>query len=85
MRTIDPPSRLTAPGVPRDINSASGAAATATAAEVLAAREKDEGKTVWRAPRGGVRRAVVAEVVKAVVAKGGVGEEVLGGLEGVET
>lgn len=32
-----------------------------------------------------MRRAVVAEVVKAVVAKGGVGEEVLGGLEGVET
>jgi hypothetical protein len=27
----------------------------------------------------------VAEAVKLVVAKGGVGEEVLGGLEGVET
>jgi exosome complex component RRP42 len=51
----------------------------------LAAREKDEGRGVWRAPRGGVRRGVVAEAVKMVVAKGGVGEEVLGGLEGVET
>lgn len=85
MRTIDPPSRLTAAGVPRDVNSASGAAATASASEVLAAREKDEGRGVWRAPRGGVRRGVVTEVVKLLVAKGGVGEEVLGGLEGVET
>ncbi|KAM0723290.1 hypothetical protein Q7P37_001491 [Cladosporium fusiforme] len=85
MRTIDPPSRLTAAGVPRDVNSASGAAATASAGEVLAAREKDEGRGVWRAPRGGVRRGVITEVVKMLVAKGGVGEEVLGGLEGVET
>lgn len=85
MRTIDPPSRLTAAGVPRDVNSATGAAATASAGEVLAAREKDEGRGVWRAPRGGVRRGVVAEAVKMIVAKGGVGEEVLGGLEGVET
>lgn len=85
MRTIDPPSRLTAAGVPRDVNSATGAAATASASEVLAAREKDEGRGVWRAPRGGVRRSVVLEAVKTIVAKGGVGEEVLGGLEGVET
>jgi exosome complex component RRP42 len=85
MRTIDPPSRLTAAGVPRDVNSVTGAAATASASEVLAAREKDEGRGVWRAPRGGVRRGVVTEAVKLIVAKGGVGEEVLGGLEGVET
>lgn len=39
---------------------------------------------VWRPRRGGVKRRVIASIVKMVLKKGGVGEEVLEGLEGVE-
>lgn len=84
MRTIDPPSRLTAAGVPSALNSASGAVATASAGEILAAREKDEAQSVWRPPRGGIKRGTVSKMVKLVVEKGGVGEEVMAGLAAVE-
>lgn len=39
---------------------------------------------VWRPRRGGIKRGVIARIVKMVLKKGGVGEEVLEGLEGVE-
>ena len=42
----------------------------------------DEG--VWRPPRGGMKRDVVKRMVKMVVEKGGVAEEVLDGLEGLD-
>ena len=84
MRTIDPPSRLTAAGVPSALNSASGAVATASAGEILAAREKDGAQSVWRPPRGGVKRGTVNRMVRMVLEKGGVGEEVLAGLAAVE-
>lgn len=84
LRTVDPPSRLTAAGVPTALNATAGAGAL-SAAEALALREKDQGQTVWRPPRGGVRRGLVARMIKIVVEKGGVGEEVLEGLAGVET
>lgn len=79
LRTVDPPSRLTAAGVPIAANAGAGGA------EAVMAREKDQGQTVWRPPRGGVRRAVMAKMIKMVVERGGVGEEVLEGLAGVET
>ncbi|OQO12159.1 hypothetical protein B0A48_02799 [Cryoendolithus antarcticus] len=84
IRTVDPPSRLTAAGVPSSLGSAGGAVATATNAEVLLARERDEIGSVWRPPRGGVGRKVIARMVKMVVESGGVADEVMGGLEGVE-
>lgn len=37
---------------------------------------------VWNPPRGGMKRGLVAGVVKSVVEEGGVGEEVLEALEG---
>lgn len=40
------------------------------------------GGGVWKKRAGGVRREVVRRVVDLVVSKGGVGEEVLAGLEG---
>ena len=85
LRTVDPPSRLTAAGVPAALNSTAGGAGSLSAAEALALRERDQGQSIWRPPRGGVRRALVARIVKMVVERGGVGEEVLAGLEGVET
>ncbi|KAK5164852.1 Exosome complex component rrp42 [Saxophila tyrrhenica] len=84
LRTVDPPSRLTGAGVPTALNTTAGGTSL-SAAEALALREKDQGQTVWRPPRGGVKRAMIAKMIKMVTEKGGVGQEVLEGLAGVET
>ena len=84
LRTVDPPSRLTSAGVPNSVNTTAGGTAL-NSAQALALREKDEGQTVWQPPRGGVKRALVAKMIKMVVENGGVGLEVLDGLAGVET
>lgn len=81
LRTIDPPSRLTAAGVPNNSNSTTGGF---SAAEALELREKDAGMTVWRPPRGGMSRAQMSQIIKAVIAEGGVGQEVMEGLQGVD-
>lgn len=86
IRTVDPPSRLTQPAVPNSENvSMSGATAPTEDAAVLnpATGEQDV-PGVWRPRRGGLKRAVITKMVKMVLEKGGVGEEVLEGLEGVE-
>ncbi len=59
IRTIDPPSRVSA--------SAAGA------------EEAEVG--VWQAKRGGLGRKAVARMVRMVTEKGGVGEEILAGME----
>ena len=84
LRTIDPPSRLTSAGVPSSMNTTAGGAALPTA-EALALREKDQGQSVWRPPRGGMRRALIAKTIRMIVEKGGVGQDVLDGLAAVET
>lgn len=83
LRTVDPPSRLTASGVPDSVNSTAGGSASAEA--VLKLREEDAGRTIWRPPRGGIGRVVMSRMIKAVVEKGGVGQEVMDGLQSVET
>jgi len=40
------------------------------------------GEGGWRAMKGGMGRAVLGRMVRMCVERGGVGEEVLGGLEG---
>lgn len=47
-----------------------------------AEEDEDAGGGVWRKRRGGVGRDVLRRMVDLVVRKGGVGEEVLAGLEG---
>ncbi|KAK8025136.1 hypothetical protein PG990_002959 [Apiospora arundinis] len=104
VRTIDPPSRLTPPGVPNSVNAtawgtmtAATAAATATPAGSLKAAESSAPKHpdarvtetedvvgVWKAPRGGAKFAMLGAMVAKVLERGGVAEEVLDGLEGVE-
>lgn len=81
IRSIDPPSRLTQPGIPNSEN-VNMLGATAAPGEETGGQEEVEG--VWRPRRGGVKRSVIARMVKTVLGKGGVGEEVLEGLEGVE-
>ncbi|KAJ5173393.1 hypothetical protein N7492_005986 [Penicillium capsulatum] len=80
IRTVDPPSRLTQSAVP---NSETTPGAV-DAAVLNPATGDEEVPGVWRPRRGGVKRAVIANMVKNVLKKGGVGEEVLDGLEGVE-
>ncbi|KAJ5603624.1 hypothetical protein N7537_006580 [Penicillium hordei] len=81
IRSIDPPSRLTQPGIPNSEN-VNMLGTTAAPGEETGGQEEVEG--VWRPRRGGVKRSVIARMVKTVLGKGGVGEEVLEGLEGVE-
>ncbi|KAJ6188716.1 hypothetical protein N7519_003624 [Penicillium mononematosum] len=69
------------PGIPNSEN-VNMLGATAAPGEESGGQEEVEG--VWRPRRGGVKRGVIARMVKTVLGKGGVGEEVLEGLEGVE-
>lgn len=71
VRMVDPPSR----GMPRGGGDAG---------DEGGGGEGEGERGVWRGVRGGMKRGVVGRVVRMVVEKGGVGEEVLGGLEGVD-
>lgn len=84
LRTVDPPSRLTPPGVPDVMNPATAAGAGAVSGVQDAVAEREKGN-VWMPPRGGMKRGLVKSIVDAVLRPGGVGEEVLEGLAGVET
>ncbi|KAM3548750.1 hypothetical protein ARSEF4850_009236 [Beauveria asiatica] len=75
IRTVDPPSRLTPPGVPHAPTSAQQQ------------QQRQTGETpagVWKAPLGGTKFGVVDAILQAVLEKGGVADDVLDGLEGVE-
>lgn len=86
VRTIDPPSRLTPPGVPNATNTAYGAAAgTATQKQPEArAVESEAVEGVWKPPRGGAKPLVMAALVQKVLERGGVADEVLDALDAVE-
>ncbi|KAB5586190.1 ribosomal protein S5 domain 2-type protein [Coniochaeta sp. 2T2.1] len=98
VRTIDPPSRLTPPGVPNEKNSAYGAAgaagptAAATAAVTTKTQKQAEARTaetesvegVWKAPRGGAKVLVMAALVDKCLERGGVADEVFDALEAIE-
>lgn len=84
MRTVDPPSRLTPPGVP---NSANVATTGAPAASQQTQQQKLDGRPeegVWKAPLGGTKFGVLDGIIQAVLGQGSVAHEVLDGLEGVE-
>jgi exosome complex component RRP42 len=83
VRTIDPPSRLTPPGVPNSLNTATGGIA-ATTEQTSTQREILEEEGVWQPPRGGAKRKLIAAMIQKVLEQGGVAEEVLDGLEAVE-
>ncbi|KAI9792400.1 MAG: hypothetical protein M1816_002284 [Peltula sp. TS41687] len=83
VRMVDTPARLTGPGVPDEVNSAMGGG-VGGGGEGAKVREMGRVEGVWRPPRGGVKRAVIAKMIKMVMERGGVAEEVLDGLEGVD-
>lgn len=85
VRTIDPPSRLTAPGVPNAVNAAAWGQGAPVAKEAgLRAAETGDVEGVWKAPRGGSKITLIATMVEKILERKGVAHEVLEGLEGVE-
>lgn len=77
---------MTQPGVPDSENVAT-LGSTAAAEEALSANQstgEEEAPGVWRPRRGGVKRSLISRMVKMVLEKGGVGDEVMEGLESVE-
>ncbi|EEU42441.1 uncharacterized protein NECHADRAFT_40151 [Fusarium vanettenii 77-13-4] len=74
IRTVDPPSRLTPPGVPHTTNT--------NGTKKAGDAQTTEG--VWKAPLGGTKFGVMDGIIQAVLEKGGVADDVLDGLEGVE-
>ena len=84
VRSIDPPSHLTPPGVPNSMNSATGGSVPTSTSDALTQRELLASSGVWNSPRGGMKRGLISQIVKMVVEKGGVGEEVIAALEGIK-
>lgn len=84
MRTIDPPSRLTPPGIPNSLNSAATGTASLPPDEAFSAREGTDELGVWNPPRGGMKRTLLAVMINAVIGAGGAAEEVMDALAHVE-
>lgn len=85
VRAIDPPSRLTPPGVPNSVNASSWGQGDAAQKNPDARQaEVADVAGVWKAPRGGMKPGVLSAMVAKVLVKGGVADEVLDGLEAVE-
>lgn len=84
IRTIDPPSRLTPPGVPNAANAAYGAASLVQKQPEARSGETEEVEGVWKAPRGGAKMLVMGALIQKALEKGGVTDEVLDGLDGVD-
>lgn len=84
IRTIDPPSRLTPPGVPRanDVATVEGSAQLNHPEGRSIETKPVEG--VWKAPRGGAKVAIIGAMIQKALEKGGVADEVLDALKAVE-
>ncbi|EGY17230.1 hypothetical protein VD0002_g9577 [Verticillium dahliae] len=86
VRTVDPPSRLTPSGVPNSENPATSVSTPGKKAAVPLPGVVGYGvqQGVWRPPIGGTKFAVLEAMIGKVLEKGGVADEVLDGLEGVD-
>jgi len=84
IRTIDPPSHLSPPGIPNSMNSATGGTVPTSSADALTQRELLASSGVWTPPRGGMKRSLVSQVTKMVVESGGVAEEVISALAAID-
>lgn len=87
IRMIDPPSRLTPPGVPNGTGAGDGTGqgVPSKQQQIQEQRSNPDGEVgVWKAPLGGTKFAVLDGIIQAVLEKDGVSHEVLDGLEGVE-
>lgn len=90
IRMIDPPSRLTPPGVPNGTGGPDGNGDGSSSGQTGGAVSKQQRSNpagepgVWTAPLGGTKFAVLDGIIQAVLEKNGVAHEVLDGLEGVD-
>ncbi|KAK1506261.1 3' exoribonuclease family protein [Colletotrichum tamarilloi] len=85
VRTVDPPSRLTAPGVPNSVNPATGLAGTPSKAPAVPpAAQGQAAEGVWKPPIGGTKVHVIEGMISKVLEKGGVADEVLEAIAAVE-
>ncbi|GKT49417.1 exosome complex component RRP42 [Colletotrichum spaethianum] len=85
VRTVDPPSRLTAPGVPNSANPATGLAGTPSKAPPAPPAGEDRAaEGVWRPPIGGTKLHVLEGMISKVLEKGGIADEVLEGIAAVD-
>lgn len=86
IRTIDPPSRLTPPGIPNSINNANGDGPAVNGEEMFAAREVAAAKKeVWTPPRGGINKSLLSAIIKITLESSGVAEDVLTSLVRVQS
>lgn len=85
IRTIDPPSRLTPPGVARANDAATeGTNATGKQRPEQQIQETEPVDGVWKAPRGGAKWGVLSAIVARSLEQGGAAAELLDGLKAVE-
>lgn len=84
VRIIDPPARLTPPGVPNFLNTATGGTAEVASQSMDVERDGKEMEGVWQARRGGADRKMIAAMIGKVLQPGGMAEEVLESLNGVD-
>lgn len=82
-RTIDPPSRLTYPGVSASLNPTMGGM-PGTYDEAVSHKENCVEEGVWIPPRGGAKRKLISAMIQQVLSPGGIADEVLDGLDAVE-
>lgn len=83
VRTIDPPSRLTPPGVPNSVAVNNDSSFASKLVETRTS-ESEPVEGVWKAPRGGAKVAILTAMTQKVLERGGIADEVLDGLEQVE-
>ncbi|KAL0940746.1 3 exoribonuclease family protein [Colletotrichum truncatum] len=85
VRTVDPPSRLTAPGVPNSANPATGLAGTPSKQPPTPPpTDGQPAEGVWKPPIGGAKLNVLEDMIAKVLEKGGIADEVLDGIAGVD-
>ncbi|SPO03381.1 related to rRNA processing protein [Cephalotrichum gorgonifer] len=81
MRSVDPPSRLTPPGIPNVDNPTTG---TSGAPAKKGPLKGDAPKGVWKAPVGGAKFSMIQLMVQQVLEAGGVADNVLDGIDSVD-
>ena len=84
IRTMDPPSRHTHPGTPDTHNPVTGGGVGEDGGLRGGETSVDGEQGVWRPPLGGMKRDLISKIIDMVTREGGVGEEVLKGLEGFD-
>jgi exosome complex component RRP42 len=80
MRSIDPPSRLTSPGIPNSVNTTT-TAQQFSVQDIIAARESSSDQGVWNPPRGGLPRVLVKRIMASILGPDGIIRDIIAGLD----